>query len=147
MLLSIHCLLKCKCFEVNEMRCICWWTDTWKTLHLYGIQNKQTVRYTFCKIGYCFILNQQTWCMAEKQNNYGINIRVHSIITRRATGRGMPSASLSSKEQREPHSHEAWCCADNLNTYKVGRFTFDLTKVYGSSGQRCGLDGGNCQTL
>jgi hypothetical protein len=37
--------------------------------------------------------------MAEKQNNYGINVRVQSIITHRGTGRGLPSVSLSLKEQ------------------------------------------------
>jgi len=85
------------------------------------------------------------WHMTEKQNNYGINVKVQSIIVRRGTERGLPNASLSSKEQGEPHSHEAWCHADSLNTCKVGRFTSDLTKVYGT-GQLCGLGLGNCQT-
>jgi len=45
--------------------------------------------------------------MAQKQNSYGIHVRVQSIIIRRDTGRRMLSASLSSKEQRAPLSHEA----------------------------------------
>jgi hypothetical protein len=54
-----------------------------------------------------FRIKKLMWHMAEKQNNYGIHVRVQSIIIRRGTGRGLPSASLSSNEQREPHNHEA----------------------------------------
>jgi len=42
-------------------------------------------------------------------------VRVQSIIKIcRCTGRGLLSALLSLKEQKEPHSYETQCHADNL---------------------------------
>jgi len=54
-------------------------------------------------------------------------------ITRRGAGRRLPSALLSSEEQKEPHRYEAR--SPSFCTCKVQWFTFELTKVYGGSGQ------------
>lgn len=66
-------------------------------------------------------------------------------ITHRGAGRRLPSALLSWEEQNEPHSCEAH--SPSFCTCKVQLFTFELTKVFGGSGQWCSLDIGNCQTV
>jgi hypothetical protein len=54
-------------------------------------------------------------------------------ITRRGAGRRLPSALLSLEEQKEPCSCEAH--SPSFCTCKVQCFTFELTKVFGGSGQ------------
>jgi hypothetical protein len=84
-------------------------------------RSRQTNSMThFGKSSYCFIVNQQTdvtkYSRQTKQLWYKkLAYRASRGITRRGPGRGLPSALLSSEENKEPHSYEAQCCADNLH--------------------------------
>jgi UPF0288 family protein (methanogenesis marker protein 3) len=74
----------------------------------------------FCKSSYCFIGNQQIdvtkYSRQTKQLWYKkLAYRASGVITRRGTGKEMPSALLSSEENKEPQSHEVQHRADNLH--------------------------------
>jgi len=87
---SRHCLLKCNFHAVTVTWGICRWLDT----------------------------ENCTPRPRSKQTNKTITVskvRVQSIIRAcRGTGRGVLHALLSLKKQKEPHSHETQCHAENL---------------------------------
>ena len=137
------------------MRGTCWRPDTRRTVHLDRGQNKLTGRNTFVRavivslgnnklVGRSWAENKkQLWCkkLGYRENHHGTlaevmgeDCRVRSIIG----------------GTEEPHSYEDWRRADtsvpSYHTCNVGRFTFELTKFYGNSGQWRGLDSENCQT-
>jgi len=137
--------------KLTEMQGICWQPDTWKTVFLHWGRNKQTVWHTFLKSSYCFTGKQHTDVikLGIKQNNYGTKKLGHraSGITYRDIGRGLLSASLPLKEQGEPRQ-DTMLIIYTFVWHLQGRMVYFWIdhKVYGSSGQWCGLDLQNCHT-
>lgn len=109
----------CKCREVTEMRRICRWPGTWKTVHLHRGQNKQTVWHIFCKSSYCCAGKQtkvKKKCRKTKQLWYkNLGYKAAPGISRSANGTGLPGTPLLTKEQMESNSHDARRPASKLH--------------------------------